>query len=212
MSKKMRKMLVMISAMSLVAIIAVGGTMAWLTASTESVVNTFTPAGVTIDLFETITDEGTTVEEFKTGKWDAQLIPDKAYPKNPQVEVEKSDVDLWVFVKIDEEHGFTDGTKVYEYNVNDAWKKVDGTDNVYYVEYDMDADPAVNSWYVLAGEGEGTMQNGMVTITDDITIENMSTAEGAKLTLTAYAVQKEAATTAAAAWALLTPTNTTTNP
>lgn len=68
---------------------AVGGTIAWLTATTEPVVNTFTYGKIKIELTET------TGTEYK-------IIPGVNISKDPKVTVKADSEACWLFVKVAE--------------------------------------------------------------------------------------------------------------
>ena len=63
-----RKIVLLASALCMVAILAIGGTLAYFT-DTDSATNTFTVGGVKIDLIEKqVNKEGTALEDFKQGQ------------------------------------------------------------------------------------------------------------------------------------------------
>lgn len=167
-----------------------GGTVAWLVATSDTVTNTFTYGKIDITLTET------TGEDYK-------IIPGKDIPKDPKVTVTAGSEACWLFVKVEETGTFV-ADKV-TYAIADSWTQGDGTEipsNVYYRE--VSAEDAKNgvSYYVLAGNT--TYPNGVITVSSDLTKENIPTANPT-LTFTAYAVQKENIDTAADAWAKVTP-------
>ena len=167
-----------------------GGTVAWLVATSDTVTNTFTYGDINITLAET------TGEDYK-------IIPGKDIPKDPKVTVTAGSEACWLFVKVEESGTFV-ADKV-TYAIADSWTQGNGTEipsNVYYRE--VSAEDAKNgvSYYVLAGNT--TYPNGVITVSSDLTKENIPTANPT-LTFTAYAVQKENITTAADAWAKVTP-------
>ena len=59
MKKRFRKSLVLLVSLAVLAFAAVGGVMAYLSAQTESVVNTFTPASVAVEVTEGSFEQGT---------------------------------------------------------------------------------------------------------------------------------------------------------
>lgn len=97
---------------------AVSGTIAWLIADTEPVVNTFTYGDFDLELDETKTDEkGTPVDEngnpvgeegtpakTKEGN-NYEMIPGEEYLKDPAVTVLAGNEACWLFVKLDEVDG-----------------------------------------------------------------------------------------------------------
>lgn len=192
MSKRKKKGVstkVFLSLLALVLVVgcAVGGTIAWLTATTDPVVNTFTYGKIKIELTET------TGAEYK-------IIPGVNISKDPKVTVKADSEACWLFVKVAEEGTFV-ANKV-TYSIADGWTQGDGTvipTNVYYRE--VDAVTADTDFYVLAGDE--TYHNGVVTVSENLTKEEVKsvTAENQpKLIFTAYAVQKDGIGTAAEAW------------
>lgn len=180
------KVFLSLLALVLVAGCAVGGTIAWLTATTEPVVNTFTYGKIKIELTET------TGAEYK-------IIPGVNISKDPKVTVKADSEACWLFVKVAEEGTFV-ANKV-TYSIADGWTQGDGTvipTNVCYRE--VNAVTADTNFNVLAGDT--TYPNGVVTVSENLTkAEANSVATQSTLTFTAYAVQKDGIDTAAEAWA-----------
>ena len=166
-----------------------GGTVAWLVAKTDPVVNTFTYGDINIGLTET------TGPNYK-------IIPGKDIPKDPKVTVTAGSEDCWLFVKVVEEYWPTatleDGTRKVSYAIADGWTKVDGQTNVYYRE--VKATDTAREFPVLSGN--------IVTVSDQLTKGDIQATQP-KLTFTAYAVQKDGINTAAAAWEKAVPPTTT---
>lgn len=166
-----------------------GGTVAWLVAKTDPVVNTFTYGNINIDLTET------TGTSYK-------IIPGKDIPKDPKVTVTAGSEDCWLFVKVVEENWPTatleNGTRKVSYTIADGWTPVEGQTNVYYRV--VKAADTVREFPVL--------KNNIVTVSDQLTKGDIQTAQP-KLTFTAYAVQQENIADAAAAWEAANPTTTT---
>ena len=189
MSKRKKKGVstkVFLSLLALVLVVgcAVGGTIAWLTATTEPVVNTFTYGKIKIQLTET------TGTEYK-------IIPGVNISKDPKVTVKADSEACWLFVKVAEEGTFV--TDRVTYSIANGWTALDATKHpgVYYRE--VDAVTADTDFYVLAGDE--TYPNGVVTVSENLTkAEVNSVATQPKLIFTAYAVQKDGINTAAEAW------------
>ena len=188
--------------------VAIGGTIAWLKANTNPVVNTFTVGDVNIELYESDVDDDND-NQNTTEKDDAnayQLIPGETYIKDPKVEVlGTTNVDCYLFVKF-EEIGNPATYLTYETALtrDDGWTPGDGTDipsNVWYRTVGKD-DP-VKSWNLL--KGKTGFANGYVTIRDTVTKTNMADAAGAQLKWTAYAVQSDNIADAATAWGIVNP-------
>lgn len=173
-----------------------GGTVAWLVAKTEPVVNTFTYGNINIALTET------TGTSYK-------IIPGTDIKKDPKVTVTAGSEACWLFVKVEQTGTFV-ADKV-TYAIDKDWTQGNGTEipsNVYYRE--VSAEDAKNdvSYYVLAGNT--TYPNGVITVKDTLTKGDIKDIAATKptLTFTAYAVQKAGNTTAAAAWEKIPqPTN-----
>lgn len=179
------RLFVLMLALVLVLGCAVGGTVAWLVAKTDPVVNTFTYGDINIALTET-----------KPANQQAKIIPGVDIEKDPKVTVKAGSEACWLFVKVEEEGTFV-ADKV-TYSVADGWTQGDDTDipaNVYYRE--VGAVTADTDFYVLNGN--------KVTVSNSLTKEDIANITQPKLTFTAYAVQKDGMDTAAAAWAAANP-------
>ena len=195
MSKRKKKGVstkVCLSLLALVLVVgcAVGGTIAWLTATTDPVVNTFTYGKIKIELTET-----------KPENKQATIIPGVNISKDPKVTVIGGSEACWLFVKVGEANWPTfideDGRKV-SYTIATGWEELPGESGVYYRE--VDAVTADTDFYVLAGDT--TYPNGVVTVSEELTkaeVNGITTQP--TLTFTAYAVQKDGINTAAEAWA-----------
>lgn len=167
---------------------AVGGTLAWLISETKPVVNTFTYGDINIGLEET-------EREYK-------ITPGVAIDKDPKVTVKANSEACWLFVKVEKENWNDKVT----YEIADGWTKGDGTKipaNVYYRE--VVANDKAQEFPVLKGD--------KVTVSEKLTKDEVNKLKNSsnptQLTFTAYAVQKDGITTAAAAWEKI-PTDTTT--
>ena len=191
MSKRKKKGVstkVFLSLLALVLVVgcAVGGTIAWLTATTEPVVNTFTYGKIKIDLAET------TGTEYK-------IIPGVNISKDPKVTVKADSEACWLFVKVAEEGTFVADRVTY--SIANGWTALDATNHpgVYYRE--VDAVTADTNFNVLAGDA--TYPNGVVTVSENLTKAEVNSVAATQptLTFTAYAVQKDGINTAAEAWA-----------
>lgn len=163
-----------------------GGTVAWLVAKTDPVVNTFTYGDINITLAET------------TGN-DYKIIPGTNIEKDPKVTVTAGSEDCWLFVKVVEEYWPTatleDGTRKVSYAIADGWTKVEGQTNVYYRE--VKATDTAREFPVLSGN--------IVTVSDQLTKGDIKATQP-KLTFTAYAVQQENIADAKTAWEKANPT------
>ena len=180
-----KKSLALVLALTLLVVCVVAGTLAWLTAKSDTVVNTFTASDIEVKLEET---KGTTV----TGGKEFKMIPGYELEKDPKAWVVAGSEDCYLFVKLDwANNTYTSGetTKSYlDWAIADGWTLVPGETNVYYrtvTSAQMSSDDgATNAYPILAGN--------KVTVSGDITKEQMNAFTDAtlpKLTITAYASQ-----------------------
>lgn len=186
--------LVLVLALALIVGVAGGATFAWLTAKTDPVVNTFTYGDIKITL------------EENTGS-NYKIIPGVNIAKDPKVTVEAGSEACWLFVKVEEEGTFV-ANKV-TYSIADGWTKGDGTNipaNVYYREV-----AAAND----ANQKFPVLKDDKIYVSDTLTkidISGISTTTP-KLSITAYAIQKDGMGSAEKAWAAIPGTTTgTTQP
>ena len=175
-----KKTLALVLALTLVVVGVVSGTLAWLTAKSDTVVNTFTTSDIKVELKET------TGAEYK-------MIPGYTITKNPKATVLAGSEECYLFVKLDKSTNFdTD----LEYVIADGWTKGDGTkvpENVYYRQVGA----------VTTDTDFAVLEDNKVTVSDTLTKEDIAklTSKEATLTFTAYAVQKAGIDSAADAWA-----------
>lgn len=175
----------------------VGGTVAWLTDTSEEVKNTFTPSDINITLTE---DAGDETKEFK-------MVPGNTIVKDPKVTVAANSEACWLFVKV-EESSVLD--TYITYTVDSAWTELSGEDGVYY--------RAVDAATAKKGVTYDVLTNNQVTVNTTVTKADMDALEvsGATqptLTFTAYAIQSanladqdnDDDVDAADAWALINP-------
>lgn len=168
-----KKGLAMVLALVLLAVCAVSGTLAWLTAKSDTVVNTFTTSDIKVELKET------TGTEYK-------MIPGYTIGKDPKATVLEGSEECYLFVKLDKSTNFDD---YLEYTIADGWTKLEGegiTDTIYYRVVDGTTNQIGTPYSVL--------KDDQVTVKGSVTKEQMNAldAEGAvkpTLTITAYASQ-----------------------
>lgn len=114
-------------AMVLVTLIgcAIGGTLAWLTAETQQVVNTFTVGNIKIDLKETDSKQDTDNNE-DTNSY--KMIPGWTITKDPVATVLANSEDCYLFVKVIESTNakFSD---YMSYDIAEGWEKVPVVDD-----------------------------------------------------------------------------------
>ena len=188
MTKTNKRRVATIVSLVLIACIAIGGTIAWLTDTTNSVENTFTVGKVDIDLTETKPTNNT-----------AKMIPGSTIDKDPKITVAADSEDCYVFVKIVETNNVltSESTKKFiNWTVASGWTQGDGSSipsNVWYR-----ADGTANAEFPI-------LTDNKVAVESAITSADMTAAANAqpKLTFTGYAIQKDNVTDAAAGWAAL---------
>lgn len=193
-----KKSIALLLALVLVFGVAVGGTIAWLTAKTDPVVNTFTTSGIDITLTETPNYDSNNDEV--NDKWQVQMIPGWSYTKDPKVTVLADSEDCFLFVKVVKSDNF-DTYMTYEMAA--GWEPLmngsTAVEGVYYRE--VTKSTANQDFYVL--------KDNKVTVKDTITNKDMDAlTSNLTLTVTAYASQKwqssDSAFTAYAAWQNIT--------
>lgn len=177
----MKKKVLSIVAVVLVLCCAIGGTLAWLTAKSDVVTNTFAPSDINITLTETPNTD--TDNDGKADAWKADMIPGFSYAKDPVVTVKGGSVDCYLFVKF-EENGNPATYLTYTSTLTTAngWTQGDDTNipsNVWYRV--VKATDTTKTWNLLAGD--------TIAVKDTVTKDNMATAANAELVYTAYATQ-----------------------
>ncbi len=157
-SAMLKKIVVMFVAVVLIVVATISGTLAWLTAETGAVTNTFTVGNINITLNEAKTDkygnplnENDEIVEVREAERvnsnTYTLLPGKTYTKDPTVTVLANSEKCYLFVVVQEPSWTidvdpTDNTvnKSYSdyvsYTKNwedsNVWNKLDGYSNVYY--------------------------------------------------------------------------------
>ena len=179
-----KKSLALVLALAMIVVCVVGGTLAWLTAETSDVKNTFTTSDVSITLEET---KGGNNKEFK-------MIPGYTIDKDPKVTVLAGSEKCYLFVKVDKSENFD---TFMTYDMADGWTAL-GVDGVFYRVVDTAA----------ANQEFGILKNDQVTVSGDVTktmLNGLNADTYPTLTFTAYACQYNSSNgtsfTAAEAWA-----------
>ena len=193
-----KKLVIGVTAFALLLCFAIGGTLAWLVAKSDKVVNTFTYGDINISLSE-------------SENLNLKMVPGNTITKDPKVTVKANSEACWLFVEIEKSSNF-DTFMTYE--IADGWTQLTGsTELVYYRQ--VSAKDAAQEFNVI--------KNNTVTVKDGVTKAMLNafdtnkdgtlSAEEQKslptLTFTAYAVQMEGfndsqkteADNAALAWA-----------
>lgn len=176
-----KKTMALLAAVLLVVGCVIGGTLAWLTAQTGAVVNTFMTSDINIKLEETTGNTYT-------------MIPGWTIKKDPKATVLTGSEDCYLFVKLDKTANFD---TYMTYQVADGWTALSGVSDVYY--------RIVTA--AEMGTAYSVLKDDKVTVLETVTKEMMNslTADSyPKLTVTAYASQlyqnNSETFTAAKAW------------
>ena len=162
----MKKKVLSIVAVVLVLCCAIGGTLAWLTAKSEVVTNTFAPSNIKIELKE---NTGT---QYK-------MVPGQTIAKDPAAKVLAGSEECWLFVKLEKSANF-DTFMTYE--MANGWEPVAEETNVYARKVTT---AEIDTAYSV-------LLNDQVTVKDSVdeTMMNSLPAETyPTLTITAYASQ-----------------------
>lgn len=188
-----RRIAMTVALVLVVALASVGGTIAWLTATTAPVTNTFTTSDINITLAET--------------KSDFKMVPGGTIAKDPKVTVVAGSEACYLFVKIDES---TNLTNFISYTVATGWTPLSGVSGVYYRE--VAATTADTAFSVL--------KDDQVTVNNSVTKDMMNSLTASNyptLKFTAYACQSaylsdlnnDGKTDAKDAWEAAKPATTT---
>lgn len=172
-----KKTLISIIAVALVICVSIGGVLAYLTAKTGTITNTFTVGDINLTLTET------------TGS-DYKMVPGDTLDKNPTVTVAAGSEDSYVYVKVEK---VNDPDKYLNYTIDEDWRALQGVEGVYYRE--VAASDVAQVFSVLTDD--------QVVVKEDLTKEELGKIGNNKpqLKFTAYAIQKANTGTAAEAWA-----------
>lgn len=178
----MKKALFIMLSAALIVCATVAGTLAWLTDTTEPVVNTFTVGDINIELKET------TGETYK-------MVPGIELEKDPTVTVKAGSEACWLFVKVVKSGNFDD---FMTFAIADGWTELTVGSGVYYRNVgDKSADGATDELFPVISGNKVTVKN---TVTK-ANLNGLTEATYPTLTLTAYAVQSAGFENVADAWA-----------
>lgn len=175
----MKKVLTVIASLALVAAISIGGTLAYLSAQTNEVTNTFTFGNMSLTLTETYTQN-------------SKIYPGAVIDKTPVVSVGAESEPCYVYAKIN--NGFGSYAAL---NISSDWSLVAGSNNIYRYTSVVD-NSASNTALPLTAL--------FTTVTIDgasVTSANIETVAQSTIVIDAFAYQANGtADTAAAAQAL----------
>lgn len=170
-----KRTMALLAAMLLIVGVVIGSTLAWLTAKTETVTNTFTTSDINIELKET---KGTPTDNTH---YSFKMIPGYTIEKDPVVTVKAGSEACFLFVKLEEENNF--GNYLTYTMDTSKWKPLENGSNIYYQK--VDATDVDKPFEILEGN--------VVTVRDTVTKEMMNSLNASnypKLKITAYASQR----------------------
>ena len=181
-----KKILALTLVFALALALGIGGTVAWLTAKTDPVVNTFTVGDINITLAETTGNNYT-------------FVPGDTLAKDPKVTVTAGSEDCYLFVKVEEKNNTVNGLTVINWTVRNGWNPVQGHTGYWYRE--VTSVTSDREFYVLTG-GTTENLNGQVTVNEEVTKDMVTelTADKPTITVTAAAVQMDNVNSVADAW------------
>ena len=125
--------------------VTVSGTIAWLTAEADEVVNTFTVGDIEIILDESDIDDSDNDNstEDRDNANEYKMIPGNTYVKDPMVTVVAGSEECYIFIEIIEERNTRTDLegKIIQYSINsEDWTRVTGaTKEVYYYRTTVNA-------------------------------------------------------------------------
>ena len=187
-----KKTVALLLALVLVFGVAAGGTLAWLTAQSDTVVNTFTTSDIKVELKET------TGTSYK-------MIPGYTITKDQKDKVLADSEECYLFVKLEKSTNFD---SFMTYAMADGWTALPGVDDVYYRVVTADGREGTSKINVPYS----VLKDDKVTVSGSVTKANMNALTEATyptLTVTAYASQLYKSNTdkftPAEAWANINP-------
>lgn len=217
-----KKSLALLLAVALLIGGAVGGTIAWLTDTTEKVTNTFSVGNIDIELLEHELKDGALLntgcptniqesEHHEVSNNAYKIIPGTEQPKDPFVRVKANTEKCYLFIQVQPVNNETGNeeadnvaTKYITYTINDeVWTQLKDDQNqpvivnggeIWYKEHNM-----INTTAVMLNilKGEEVTYDPHLTKDD---IDKVGDNNKPTLNFKAFAVQKEAVGTAFDAW------------
>ena len=174
--KKFTKGLLLVLCAAILVAGSVMGTLAWLTAKSETITNTFAVGNISITLTET------TGDTYK-------LVPGVQVEKDPTVTVKAGSEKCYLFVKVVNGIAAIEDSEdsIASQMVANDWVALTGVENVYYYNGLVDAGATEQKLPLFAN----------YTVKNDV--DDLSTYDDAEIVITAYALQATAVTEMTAA-------------
>ena len=187
-----KKLIATILAFVLVLGSIAGGTLAWLIAESEEVVNTFTYGDINIDLEETDTELDDDDDDHTN---EYEMMPGQEITKDPWVTVKEGSEANWLFVKLEKSENFDE---FLTYTIADGWAQLldeqgAAVEGVY---YRFQAEIPENGDDVADDAVYTVLKDNKVTVLETVTKEQLNALDPENqdaayptLTVSAYAVQ-----------------------
>ena len=130
-----KKIVSLILVICLAMAVGIGGTLAWLKDSTNTVTNTFVIGSIDIDLYEheyiaESNSLNTSVEVRNDSNDDYKIVPGNVMPKDPTVVVAANSEACYLFIKV----VATDVEGLLDYAIAEGWTELSSGSGVYYRE------------------------------------------------------------------------------
>ena len=178
------RVLVMAVALTLIIGGIIGGSVAWLTDTSDTVTNTFTVGDIQIELKETTGNNYT-------------MVPGNDISKDPKVTVKKGSEACWLFVKIE---GKNNIENFVTYEIADGWTALTGVTGVFYRKVDAAKTEDSTPFSILKSD----KVTAKTTVTKEM-FKDLTEDTYPKLLFTAYAIQSDNISDATTAWSNLFP-------
>lgn len=184
----MKKSIALILSLALLVGGVIGGTLAWLTAESAEVTNTFSVGHISIDLNEhkLDSDGALTTELTKTNTTDYNIVPGTTQNKDPFVTVTAGSEKCYIYVTVTN-NLVIDGATVATLNVDSSkWEYVAASGNTTLYRYHQTVDASKAEKDVVIEDKVFT------TVTysgEDITKDNIKQLENKTIVIKAYAYQ-----------------------
>ena len=164
-----KKIITLCLSIILLALIGVGGTLAYLTSNTEQLNNRFTFSnGISMQLDEdridknlhTVTEENGVIAGSDKGNDYLNVLPGEVLHKDPTVTILANSPDCYVFVSVK-----NPSEELLSLNISDEWMFIDKIDDISYYVYVKDGQPE---------SVKASKQNTRLTpVFDSVTVANI---------------------------------------
>lgn len=187
-----KKLAIAVVALAIALVCVIGGTLAFLVATSNTVTNTFTYGKITLKLWEDNKNN-------ETGMNFTNVVPGDVLEKDPVVTVGEGSEACYVYVLIDNQLG-----DAATYNIDDTWTAIgeSGTKKLYRYTSVVDATEATKDLAVFTA----------LTFRSDLVKSDVDSLADKNVVISAYAHQSDntdqaTADAAAIAWAGVTASN-----